>query len=51
MHELEEKKDQVTYARFVETDASGDADYRRKLNQYVWEILPLTQEQKLEFHS
>jgi hypothetical protein len=50
MPELEEKQDQVTYARFDATDAT-DADYSRKLNQYVWENLPLTAEQKLEFHS
>jgi hypothetical protein len=50
MPELEEKQEQVTYARFDETDAT-DADYSRKLNQYVWENLPLTPEQKLEFHS
>tara|TARA_R110000850_G_C9925920_1_gene461761 strand:+ start:606 stop:824 length:219 start_codon:yes stop_codon:yes gene_type:complete len=50
MPELEEKKDQVTYARF-DANETTDADYSRKLNQYVWENLPLTPEQKLEFHS
>jgi hypothetical protein len=48
MPELEEKKDQVTYARF-DANETTDADYSRKLNQYVWENLPLTPEQKLEF--
>jgi hypothetical protein len=49
MPEQEEKKeDQVTYARFAEDDTTS-ADYRRKLNQYVWESLPLTPQQKLEF--
>jgi hypothetical protein len=48
MPELEEKQDQVTYARFDGVDAT-DADFNRKLNQYVWENLPLTPEQKLDF--
>jgi hypothetical protein len=51
MPELEETKhEQVTYARF-DANETTDADYTRKLNQYVWDNLPLTAEQKLEFHS
>jgi hypothetical protein len=51
MPDLEEKKEQVvTYARFNEDDASS-ADFNRKLNQYVYENLPLSPEQKLEFRS
>jgi hypothetical protein len=51
MPELEEKKEQVvTYARFKEGDTSS-ADFNRKLNQYVFENLPLSPEQKLEFRS
>jgi hypothetical protein len=49
MPELEEKKEaQVTYERFDEGDTT-DTDYSRKLSEYVWENLPLTQEQKLAF--
>jgi hypothetical protein len=50
MPELEEKEEeaQVTYARFDEGDTT-DSDYKRKLSEYVWENLPLTQEQKLAF--
>jgi hypothetical protein len=44
MPELEEKKEQVvTYARFKEGDTSS-ADFNRKLNQYVFENLPLSTE-------
>ena len=51
MPELEElKEQQVTYARFDETDQTS-ADFNRKLNEYVCEHLPLTPEQKLEFRS
>jgi hypothetical protein len=50
MPNLEEEKNQVTYATF-DASENTDADYARKLNQYVWENLPLTPEQKLEFHS
>jgi hypothetical protein len=49
MPELEEeKKQQVTYERLDTTDTT-DPDYSRKLNQYVWESLPLTPQQKLDF--
>ena len=51
MPELEEvKEQQVTYARFEESDQTS-ADFNRKLNQYVYDNLPLTPEQKLEFRS
>jgi hypothetical protein len=51
MPELQEKKDQVvTYARFDEGDTNS-ADFKRKLNQYVYENLPLSREQKLQFRS
>jgi hypothetical protein len=51
MPELEEKKEKiVTYARFDEGDSTSE-DFNRKLNQYVYENLPLSREQKLEFRS
>ena len=49
MPELEQKQaDIVTYARFESTDRTS-ADFNRKLNQYIYENLPLTAEQKVEF--
>jgi hypothetical protein len=46
---LEEKEQaQVTYARFDEDD-TVDNGARHRLNQYVWENLPLTPQQKMEF--
>jgi hypothetical protein len=51
MPELEQKQaDIVTYARFESTDRTS-ADFNRKLNQYIYENLPLTAEQKMEFRS
>jgi hypothetical protein len=50
MPELEENKDQVTYAQFEASDVTS-ADFNRQLNQYVLDNLPLTAEQKLEFCS
>jgi hypothetical protein len=51
MPELEQKQaDIVTYARFESTDRTS-ADFNRKLNQYIYENLPLTAEQKVEFRS
>jgi hypothetical protein len=49
MPELETKQaDVVTYARFESTDRTS-ADFNRKLNRYIYDNLPLTAEQKLEF--
>ncbi len=51
MPELEEvKEQQVTYARFEESDETS-ADFKRKLNQYVYDNLPLTPEQKVLFRT
>jgi hypothetical protein len=46
--EEETKTSVVSYARFDETDASTE-DFDKKLNQYVWENLPLNSEQKERF--
>jgi hypothetical protein len=43
-----EEKSIVSYERFAEDDTTS-ADYRRKLDQYVWDNLPLTDVQKREF--
>jgi hypothetical protein len=45
--EEETKTPVVSYARFDETDATRDFD--KKLNQYVWENLPMNSEQKEKF--
>ena len=51
MPELEQKQaDVVTYARFESTDRTS-ADFNRKLNRYIYENLPLSAEQKMEFRS
>ena len=51
MPELEQKQaDVVTYARFESTDRTS-ADFNRKLNRYIYDNLPLTAEQKMEFRS
>jgi hypothetical protein len=44
----EETKTQVTYTHFDATDDST-ADFDSKLNQYVWENLPLGSEQRVQF--
>ena len=48
--EADEEKAIVSYERFAEDDTSS-ADYRRKLDQYVWANLPLTDAQKREFRQ
>jgi hypothetical protein len=45
-----EEKSIVSYERFAEDDTTS-ADYRRKLDQYVWANLPLTDAQKREFRQ
>jgi hypothetical protein len=51
MPELKQPEaDIVTYARFESTDRTS-ADFNRRLNQYIYENLPLTAEQKVEFRS
>jgi hypothetical protein len=47
-NEANEEKAIVSYERFAEDDTTS-ADYRRKLDQYVWANLPLTDAQKREF--
>jgi hypothetical protein len=42
------KRRRSCYERFAEDDTTS-ADYRRKLDQYVWANLPLTDTQKREF--
>jgi hypothetical protein len=46
--EEETKTPVVSYARFDENDASPE-DFDKKLNQYVWENLPLNSTQKERF--
>jgi hypothetical protein len=48
LEEEETKNPVVSYARFDETDASTE-DLGKKLNQYVWENLPMNSEQKERF--
>jgi hypothetical protein len=51
MPELKQQEaDIVTYVRFDSTDWTS-ADFNRRLNQYIYENLPLTAEQKVEFRS
>jgi hypothetical protein len=50
MPELKEQEAIVTSARFDSTDRTS-ADFKRQLNRYMYENLPLTAEQKLEFRS
>jgi hypothetical protein len=52
MPDLEEetKTSLVTYASFDAADEST-ADFNHKLNQYVWDNLPLTAAQKEEFRG
>jgi hypothetical protein len=50
MPELKEQEAIVTYARFDSTDRTS-ADFNRQLNRYIYENLPLTPEQKVEFRS
>jgi hypothetical protein len=45
-----EEKSIVSYERFAKDDTTS-ADYRRKLDQYVWANLPLTDAQKREFRQ
>ena len=49
-NESNEEKAIVSYERFAEDDTTS-ADYRRKLDQYVWDNLPLTDAQKREFRQ
>ena len=46
-NESNEEKSNVSYERFAGDDTTS-ADYRRKLNEYVWANLPLTDAQKRE---
>jgi hypothetical protein len=45
-----EEKSIVSYERLAEDDTTS-ADHRRKLDQYVWANLPLTESQKWEFRQ